>query len=130
MPEQSGENQTVPARRESDGSIGANDRIVVDASGKGCISECIEFRRILLDALDHSNWVEVDCSGLIDADLTFFQLLCSANFSASKNNRRFTLRGIENAHFVALAHKIGLVRHERGTRDTCQHCIWSGEGEI
>jgi anti-anti-sigma regulatory factor len=106
------------------------DRLVVEASGAFCVAGCAAFRRILLEALDRSDWIEVDCRALTDADVTFFQTLCAANRSATAQGKKFTLQGRGNARFTALTGDMGLARHDIGTRDRCRRCIWAEEDTV
>lgn len=115
--------------REAGVTIGDN-RLVVTVSGKMLVTRSAAFCRELLDALERSSWVEVDCSALTDADLTFFQLLCSAHHTVTRRNKKITITGQDTAMFGALAAAIGLERHVGCDRDVCQSCLWTGGREL
>jgi ABC-type transporter Mla MlaB component len=107
-----------------------NEPVIVTMSGEMLVSGSAAFRDCLVEAFAQGDWVEVDCSNLMDADLTFFQLLCSAHHTAMRENKIFTLRGQMTATFEALARNMGLERHVGCVRDTCQSCIWTGGRKI
>ena len=109
---------------------GSSGPVVVTVSGKMLISGSAAFRRSLIESFVRADWVEVDCSGLKDADLTFFQLLCSAHLTATRKNKKFTINGQYSAAFVTLARSMGLDRHVGCARDLCQSCIWTGGREL
>jgi ABC-type transporter Mla MlaB component len=100
------------------------------ASGKMLVSGSAAFRRSLIESFDRADWVEMDCSELKDADLTFFQLLCSAHLTATRKNKKFTIKGQYSAAFVTLAGSMGLDRHVGCARDICKSCIWTGGREL
>lgn len=107
-----------------------NERLVVPVTDEMLVTGSAAFRRILLEAFEQTDWVEVDCSELKDADLTFFQLLCSAHRSATLNSKKFTLKGQQATAFSELAIKMGLERHVGCPLDVCRSCIWTGGREL
>ena len=109
---------------------GSDDRLIVKVSGEMLVSGSAAFRRSLIEALDRADWVEMDCSDLKIADLTFFQLLCSAHLTATRRNKKFTIIGQHMAPFATLARNTGLYRHVGCARDLCQSCIWTGGREL
>ena len=57
-------------------------------SGKATVPGAAELQRVLLEALDSTDELILDVSGVTDSDPTFFQLLCAACRYATVRKKR------------------------------------------
>lgn len=112
---------------EADPAGGGSGAARLLASGELTVGRIAEFRLRLLQSLATAEWTVVDCSALSGADVSFFQLLCSAHRTASAGNRKLTLTGHDSELFIGATVKIGLRRHVGCALDALQSCLWKGE---
>lgn len=67
--------------------------VVLGFSGALTIREAEEVYARLRDALLSSERIEIDCSGVTEADITFIQLVLAARISAAAAAKTLTLTG-------------------------------------
>jgi anti-anti-sigma factor len=94
-------------------------------SGEININMAVEFKKILLDAMGSVREVLVDVENVTDADLTCFQLLCSAHRTFLKINKKLILTGKIPEFFTENLKRSGY------TKKICCgpseiDCIWIG----
>jgi ABC-type transporter Mla MlaB component len=65
--------------------------VVIGFSGAATIRQADDIAERLRQALASSDRLEVDCSGVTEADVSFIQLLLSARKSAEASNKALTL---------------------------------------
>lgn len=61
---------------------------VVQLTGKATVAEAADLKKVLVEALETSDEVVVDVSGVTGCDPTFFQLLCAAHRSSESLEKR------------------------------------------
>jgi ABC-type transporter Mla MlaB component len=79
----------------------------VDLSGPRTLRNAEQTRSVLLDALRGPSPVRLDCSAIVEADLSLLQLLLAAKKSAEAAGKDMTLAHPPSAAFLQAASRAG-----------------------
>ena len=66
---------------------------VVSVAGAVSVETCGEFHRVMTEAMDGSNRLEMDVAGLDGVDITTLQIFCSACRTASAQKKTICFAG-------------------------------------
>lgn len=111
---------------ETKKSADARNTVVVRISGDATLVHAEQMREALLAALGEANVVTVDVSAVEEADLSFFQILCSCHRSGIGTEKRIILAGSDTEAVVVGARNAGFIRHTGCAADAGNTCLWSG----
>jgi anti-anti-sigma factor len=81
------------------------DELVLSLEGEIGIADAVRLREELVGAFDRAGQVTVDLAGAQDMDTAAIQLLCSAEHTARKRKKTFSLRRISEG----VMHSVGLL---------------------
>lgn len=88
------------------------------------IESAMATKEAMLKAFDSPGTITVDLSGVDYADLSFFQLLCSAHKKAVKMDREMVLVGHKDSTMQALVDEIGFARTRECIAGRDVQCCW------
>jgi anti-anti-sigma regulatory factor len=88
-----------------------------------------EIRAILLEAFSQGEGVCLEMGKVIGVDLAGLQLLCAAHRTTMKDNKLFSVSGIQNEAIECVIRDAGFLRHTDCIEDVNKTCVWTG-GEI
>lgn len=97
---------------------------VVRLRGELTVEFSATIREAILGAFAKPGAVTVDISGLSYADLSFFQLLCSAHRKAAKEDRELSVRGYTERAVQGLIDEIGFARNSACIAGKEVDCLW------
>ena len=88
------------------------------------IENASEIRKILIKALIKDDQLELSIAPDASMDVSFFQLLCSAHFTASKIGKNFSLRPLSGGNFFREVENAGYARNRGCSRGDNEACLW------
>ncbi|MCM0083185.1 STAS domain-containing protein [Geomonas sp. Red32] len=83
------------------------DKREVSISGKATVIGVANLKKVLLEELEGADVVTIDVSGVTEADLTFFQLLCAAHRFAADREKKLGIAPSSLARHRQLALEVG-----------------------
>ena len=95
-------------------------------TGKATVMGAGELKRVLSEALETSDALTLDLSGVTECDLTLYQLLCAAHQSAALRGKSLTIAPAGYGTFMQYAAAAGFLP----AADGCRHhtnCLLSEE---
>jgi ABC-type transporter Mla MlaB component len=100
------------------------DRVVLTVSGELTVSHMKALKAELIDALKGADSVEVALGQVAAIDITFAQLLCSAERTAAGLQKRVMVTGVEQERFGAMLRSAGFTRHVGCQEGARRSCLW------
>lgn len=102
---------------------------VMKLEGIWTIERACELRQLLLECLNEEQEVIVDVGGVVEVDLSFLQLLCSAHRTFSRHHKQLSLDDDKPEALKEFVKNAGYVRtlgcHQAGGGN----CLWIGGWE-
>jgi hypothetical protein len=102
----------------------AGERAIVTLSGVLTVPHAKAVRTALLEAVQSASAVEVVVENIVDLDVSFPQLVCSAHRMAADLNKQLTITGIEQERFSDMLRRSGFTRHIGCHESTRKSCLW------
>ena len=102
----------------------AGERAIVTVSGDLTVPHANAVRSALLEAVQGASAVEVVVENIVDLDVSFPQLVCSAHRMAADLNKQLTITGTEQEAFSDMLHRSGFTRHIGCHENTRKSCLW------
>jgi anti-anti-sigma regulatory factor len=99
---------------------------ILRLEGSWTIERAHELKSMLVAALADKDQVIIDVEGLMQADLSCLQLLCSAHRASLKVNKRLVLNDKPAEVFKKLVQEAGYERTLGCHRDPGKSCFWNG----
>jgi len=106
-------------------SSNKNGREVLTVSGALTVKHAKALKAALLKAVQNAPAVEVDVDTVVDIDVTFAQLVCSAHRMAADLNKQMTITGIEQERLSLMLGRFGFFRHIGCNDSTMKSCLWA-----
>jgi anti-anti-sigma regulatory factor len=102
---------------------------ILEPQGTIDITQARQLRDDLLSALAENSQLTVKLAGVIEADMTFFQLLCAAHREAAQAGKSLSVdsEGIQEP-LQRLVIEGGIARQFDCQHVHGQRCLWCGEG--
>jgi len=100
------------------------DRVVLTVSGELTVSHMKALKAELLEALKGAGSVEIALEQVGAIDITFPQLLCSAERTAAGLQKSVTVTGVEQERFGAMLRSAGFTRHVGCHEGARRSCLW------
>ena len=98
----------------------SGESVVLSFSGELSLEKAVEFREVLLEALNGANSVVIDILDVDVVDLAVLQLLCSAHRMALISGKSFSVSGYPEP-FTNAIREAGL------SRFVCRNDVWRAE---
>ncbi len=106
----------------------AGDAVRLTLEGAATIDSAAELKKALLNGLDRSAELVVDCSGASVLDLSALQLLCSAHRTAVALNKKVTLAGVRAEVVNRAIEEAGFARNQACLLSPDKgDCLWIGK---
>ncbi len=102
----------------------AGEREIVTFSGVLTVPHAKAVRTALLEAVQGAAAVEMVVENIVDLDVSFPQLVCSAHRMATNLNKQLTITGIEQERFSDMLRRSGFIRHIGCHENTRSSCLW------
>ncbi len=98
-------------------------------SGALKIENAAEIRMKLIDMIEKEDRVVITVGEDAEADLSFFQLICSAHRTAVRLNRSFGVASVRPQTFIRSSKAAGFLREKGCACDLMGDCVWVMGGE-
>jgi ABC-type transporter Mla MlaB component len=98
-------------------------------TGELCIQQAEELHQSLIQALEQTQWLEVDLSEARNVGLCCLQLLCSASRSARDQGKRLTIGPGVSSEFEQAVFRAGFPSQRGGAVPEDAGCLWIMEDE-
>ncbi len=101
---------------------GREGEVLIDGVLK--IENAAEIRMKLADLIEKEDQVLLTIGKASEADLSFFQLVCSAHRTAVAMNKSFVVGPRRPAAFIRFSEEAGIKREKGCVFNVCGDCAW------
>lgn len=99
----------------------------LNCKGEMTIVRIADFKKTIEDILPGSKEVFIDLMAVTDMDISFLQLLCSANKTFEQQKIPFSLKGNLTEMMQQILLDAGYDFDEKYSDTSCKNCFWKGE---
>ncbi len=99
---------------------------VLTLDGELTIEHAGELKKMLIEAMDSAESVDIKLEEVTGVDLSCLQLLCSAHRTALKSRKQLTLSSEESDAFQQMVRDVGYARHDGCALNPGPGCLWCG----
>ena len=103
-----------------------NGSIVITSGDRLTIENSAEFARLVREALDAVQTVQVEFEADVAMDITGVQILCSACKTAANSGKTFSYSGMQPKGLAEIITSCGAERHAACKHNNNSTCIWFG----
>ena len=103
-----------------------DDRVRLCLDGELTVSRVAELKKMMIDALDKSDTIEIDLEEVTRVDLSFLQLACSAHRTAIKSGKDFFFSNGETEMLQQVREQAGFVFKRSCIHNPTKSCLWVG----
>lgn len=105
-----------------------NQPTVLSLTGSADISAVSDIRNEILVLMNETHNLTVDMDMVDRVDVSFVQLLCSANISFEKKEKRIDVLTGKNVElWRAVLSDAGFDLHDGCPEKKCKNCLWKGK---
>lgn len=107
-------------------TIREDDRTRLCLDGELTVSRAAELKKMMIDALESSDTVEIDLDEVTGVDLSFLQLACSAHRTAITNGKEFFFSNGETEMLQQVREQAGFIFQRGCVHNPTKNCLWVG----
>lgn len=101
-------------------------KVRLSLEGDLTVSHAAELKKLIVEALEGGDLVELDLRDATDMDLSFMQLVCSAHRSAMAAGKKIVFSPGKNARVAEVRKQAGFVFTRGCANVPAKSCLWVG----